>query len=425
MSRELSWSLPIVASPFSVARAFTSDDVGNVLSVVAFTGRIRIGNAKFESKRGRALVKVAVDDGSIVWARDLSALGRIHSISADGTDVLLTAVVPSAGLSFANSQMQPTAVSDIAVLALDSNTGADSWSQILEPERLSHVETVSPTKTLVSSMDEDGTEIVYVEQAVNGRVGDALATQVRATDLEISTATRFGNALIVAGSWQGTINKSGARSGRSTGPTALIASLNADGSTNWMVAASESTSSTSSQIAANRDDVFWLGQFFGKRIRVGGFTATSAGVADIFLARLDGSTGEVRELLRMGGREIDRVTGVATSSRGLFVGGAATSDFSIGTSPIRALADGGMFVVEIGRDERVHWVKRFGRQDHGGYRVLLEPARPAGVIVSATYVGRVQLDASTVLQSSLSNTFIARYDPPVDCDRSAARPSDR
>jgi hypothetical protein len=110
-----------------------------------------------------------------------------------------------------------------------------------------------------------------------------------------------------------------------TGPTSVpgvelscfVAKLAAaDGRTSWAVRFPGPGAQYCREIALDREGDVWMTGAFSQRIQLGGFVLESAGSNDIFVARLEPTSGQVKNAWRIGGKGNDLSRALAIDPRG-------------------------------------------------------------------------------------------------------------
>lgn len=173
---------------------------------------------------------------------------------------------------------------------------------------------------------------------------------------------------------------------------ALVVLDAATGAQQRAIAIDASEWATIAAVAAYADGVVVGGTFAGT-LRIGAKTVSSAGKADGFVARIDGS-GELVWLVRMGGIAADGVQGVATSGERIAIAGTFAAGADLMGEPLKPYddktprADG--FVAELtGKGERV-WSQTFGgKLDDSVVGVAIDGAGRVAVAASAREVMKI------------------------------------
>ena len=186
-------------------------------------------------------------------------------------------------------------------------------------------------------------------------------------------------------------------------PGALVVALDHVGHEAWRREIDSSEWSVISSIATTKDGIVVGGSFSGT-LRAGAKVVSSAGKADGFAARIDGK-GEVAWLLRVGGVNVDGVTGVAASGdRIAIVGSFAPGAELQGTllppfDDKTPRADG--FVAELDGNGARKWVQTFGgKLDDGVAGVAIDGAGRVAVAFDVREVIKVSTSELIALGES-------------------------
>lgn len=109
------------------------------------------------------------------------------------------------------------------------------------------------------------------------------------------------------------------------------------------------------------DDVLVVGTFTGE-VSVGGMSLTSAGDSDVFVAKLDIDDGSAIWAVRMGSTGTDRGAGVAVDGAGdVLVTGRFQGTVNLGGVPLVSAGMDDIFVAKLSGSNGAHvWSQRFG-----------------------------------------------------------------
>ena len=157
-------------------------------------------------------------------------------------------------------------------------------------------------------------------------------------------------------------------------------------------------------------NVFVAGYFAGA-VNFGGGLLTSAGVADIFVAKYSGATGSHLWSKRFGGTSIDIVQGVAVDGSGnVFLNGYfASSTITFGGSTLTNAGSNDIFLVKLSGNGAHIWSRRFGSTgDDIDYGVAVAPN--GDVYITGSFNGTVDFGGLPLTSAGGSNDiFVAKY----------------
>ncbi|MEJ7602005.1 MAG: SBBP repeat-containing protein [Kofleriaceae bacterium] len=144
---------------------------------------------------------------------------------------------------------------------------------------------------------------------------------------------------------------------------------------------------------------------FAGSISVGGFTLTSAGVFDIYVAKLSASTGDVLWAKQFGGAASDAGRGVAVdAANNVYVIGQFRGNVDFGGGPLVSASNtDDVFVLKLTPDGNFAWARAIGGAgiDTGdGISV-----RGNSVVAAGTYSGSMSVGATTVTSAGSVDVF--------------------
>jgi hypothetical protein len=179
-------------------------------------------------------------------------------------------------------------------------------------------------------------------------------------------------------------------------PGALALGLDArTGATRWTQVLGATGWTTVASVAALPGGDVAIGGSFAGTLGVGDAVVTSAGASDGFVARL-GPRGEVRFVVRVGGKGADTVAGVAALGDRIAVAGTFMGDVDLRGVPLAPVhadvpwPDG--FVASLGGDGRVAWARAFG-SDEPDDVIGVAVTRSGRIAVAGTVRGVTYLGA--------------------------------
>ena len=257
--------------------------------------------------------------------------------------------------------------------------------------------------------------------------GDAYIYQL-AGDLAVND---FGD-IALTGSFKGSIDLGGGPLLAGAGFDAFVGKLAPDGTHLWSKVITGSPIIRSHSVALTEEGAVLLGGSFTGTIDLGGGALVSAGNTDAFVGRLS-ADGVHEWSKRFGDTQPQAIIGVdATVDDGVCVGGVFTSTLDLGAGPMVALGGSDGFVGCLDPQGAAKWTRQFGSTngelftglavDHTGRVNILGRSGaavdlgggPLGGLMPHSFVGQYDL-AGKYLWSRLVSTGDAfAYDLAVD-----------
>lgn len=288
------------AGAFQQGWAVASDLVGNLLVTGHFDGTVDfLGGAPLTAVDGTDLFVVKLNPaGSYMWSRRFGGTldDRAFGVATDGNNGVVVTGHFRGGLDFSAgaSPLSTAGDFDIFVAKFDTN-GIYEWS-----------------KQFGDSSDQFGYRV----------------------------ATDSANNVVLFGSFEGTVDFSGANALDSAGDTDLfLAKFEADGTYLWSQRYGDAETESAFDVAIDSADNIWVTGGFAGDLDFGGGALTSAGVADAYVARLDGGNGDELFAQRYGdaqgqhGKAIDIAPGNA-----VFVAGEFGGSIDLGGGALTAMS---------------------------------------------------------------------------------------
>jgi hypothetical protein len=262
-----------------------------------------------------------------------------------------------------------------------------------------------------------GMDIFVARLKANGdhvwskRFGDA--SSQRATTVAVDSL----GAIYVGGSISGSVDFGNAKIETSKGgDDAFIAKFDPDGQLVWAKLFGDTASEQVKKMRMTKFDQLIVAGSFSGTINLGGSTFTSAGAADIFVAKFssDGFHGASR---RYGGTGFDVVNGLALDSTDavLVTGGFDTTiDFSVAT-PLTSAGSRDVFVAKLSSSLSTVWARRWGDTDfQEGHDVAVTLGDE--VALSGSFKSSIDFGVNTLktADAAAENLYVARLTPAGD-----------
>jgi len=191
----------------------------------------------------------------------------------------------------------------------------------------------------------------------------------------------------------------------------FVAKLDADGNHVWSerFGSAEAQRGERVELDAAGNPVV-VGEFAGS-MTAGAETITSAGLVDAFALKLDGATGAPLWAARIGGAGEDQAQGVAVDAQGAaFVAGRFSGSASAGGVALTSAGLTDAFVAKLDASGNVAWAKRFGGADADqAYDVGVEASTGQAVVVGA-FSTTINFGGATLTSAGLRDYFVAKLD---------------
>ncbi|UQA55527.1 nucleotide-binding protein [Polyangium aurulentum] len=191
----------------------------------------------------------------------------------------------------------------------------------------------------------------------------------------------------------------------------FVAKLDADGNHVW----SERFGSAEAQRGERVDldpagNPVVVGEFAGS-MTAGAETITSAGLNDAFALKLDGATGAPLWATRIGGAGEDQAQGVGIDAQGAtFVAGRFSGAADAGGVALSSAGLSDAFVAKLGSSGSVIWAKAFGGADvDQAYDVAVEAATGQAVVVGA-FSTTINFGGAALTSAGSRDYFVAKLD---------------
>lgn len=190
---------------------------------------------------------------------------------------------------------------------------------------------------------------------------------------------------------------------------AFVAKYDKSGHFLWAVRAGGTALDDAQAIAADSSgNVYITGQFTGTA-GFGIYNLVSAGSQDIYVAKLD-QNGTVVWAKRAGGTSFESGIAIASDRDGnVVVTGFFRDSFTYGSTVITSAGNADVFVARYDTDGNVSWARRGGGTG-GDVGEGIASDGAGGTVVSGSFEGTAQFGANTLIAAGLRDVFVVKYD---------------
>ena len=363
-----SWAKSIGGTLYDDGNSVATDSSGNVYVIGYYRGTVTIGSITLTSA-GDTDVFVAKynTSGTVQWAKSIGGASsdRGHGIATDSSGNVYVTGYYQGTVTIGSTTLTSAGSYDVFV-AKYNTSGTFQW-----------VKSISGTST------DNGTGI--------------------ATDSS-------GNVYVI-GYYVGTIDFGSGTSLTSAGSgDAFVAKYNTGGTVQWAKSIGNTGSDAGFGIATDSSgNVYVIGYYRGT-VTIGSTTLTSAGNADAFVAKYD-TSGTPQWAKSIGDTGTDAGLGIATDSSGnVYVIGYYRGTVTIGSITLTSAGNADVFVAKYNTSGTVQWAKSIGGPDNiNGNGIATDSGE--NVYVIGQYSGTIDFGSGTSLNSAGSfDAFIAKYD---------------
>ncbi len=361
------WSYNSGGSNPDAGWGVATDVAGNVVITGQFSGSASFGG-KVLTGVGYVDVFVAKYDANGVykWSKRFGSpfnLAIGYAVAVDGTGDVVVMGAFQGKVDFGGGPFTSTGT-DIFVAKFDAN-GVHQWSQHF------------PSSTSYAS--------VY-SVAIDGP----------------------GN-VILAGTFQGTVDFGGGPLISAGGEDIFVVSFDANGAHQWSKRFGSAGHDYSDGVAVDAMGNIVVTGAFRLAVSFGGSTLTSAGGSDIFVAKYNAG-GVHQWSKRFGSTSEDVGGGVAVDMPGnVAVTGSFRGAVSFGGSTLTSAGGSDIFVAKYAANGVHQWSRRFGSTGSDGGSGIGVDA-PGNVAVTGGFEGTVNFDGGPLVSSGGADIFLARYD---------------
>jgi hypothetical protein len=189
----------------------------------------------------------------------------------------------------------------------------------------------------------------------------------------------------------------------------FVAKYAKDGTFRWAVRAGGTGTDDGQDITADSlGNVYITGQFTGTAT-FGAFDLISAGSQDIFVAKYD-TSGTVLWAKRAGGTSFESGLGLASDRDGnVVVTGFFRDSFMYGSTQLTSAGNADIFVARYDPAGNVLWARQAGDiTADAGHAVAFDASDRA--VVTGSFKGTVQFGTNTLVSAGLTDVFVVMYD---------------
>lgn len=416
---------------YSQLRDIEPDSAGDVLVTGIFTEKIAF-DAQTLTSEGVTdvfLGKLSGADGAVIWSKRFGDSSGQESVSTalDATgNVLLTGFF-FGSIDFGGGPLVTSGESDVFLAKLDGN-GTHLWSK-----RFGDSNFQESTSVVVDSagdiflagsfagtinlgggaLTSAGNKDIFVAKlsGVDGahlwskRFGDSKAQENAA--LAIDSA---GN-LLMTGSFAGTIDLGGGPLTSAGGRDIYVAKLDgASGAPLWSKRFGSTEDQLVSSISAVGTESILIGSYYGA-FALEGINLTSAGLTDLFCARMDES-GKPVWAKSFGDAAPQVGADVTTDDLGnVLLAGSFSGSIDLGGGSLATDGSTDALLGKLDGNGEHQWSKRFGDDGIQSATAIAHDGQTNGLL-GGNFAGKIDLGGGALVsQSAASEVFVAKFAP--------------
>jgi hypothetical protein len=344
------------------------DSSGNVLLVGSFYGTIDFGGGSLTTAGGTDVYVAKLDSaGNHVWSKRFgdASTQTCAGVAVDGSGFVAIAGSFAGVMDFSGTTLTSVGANDAYVARFGSN-GSLSWAK---------------------------------------RFGDAQDQQARAV------ATDSAGNVFVAGSFLGTVDFGGGVLTSAGNEDAFAAKLSAGGVYQWAKRFGDNSPQIATGIAVDPAGGVALAGYFGGSIDLGGGALASAGAIDVFVAKLSSATGAYSWAKRFGDASAQEPFDVAADASGnVLVTGklAGAADFGGGSLSSAGLDD--VFIAKLDLAGAHVWSKRAG-DANSQYGTAIAADGSGNAIVTGVAAGSLDFGLGSLTSAGGADLFLAKFGP--------------
>ncbi|MBI4703747.1 MAG: hypothetical protein HY744_21770 [Deltaproteobacteria bacterium] len=350
------------------ARAVAADGPGNVVLAGQFMGSIDFGAGQMNAVKDRDIyVAKLAPDGSALWSKRFG--GSENDFAYD------VAIGAGGAIGIAGT----------------SDGDVDLGGQVLPK--------AGDNDVLVIKLDPDG-KVLW-----GRRFGDA--KEQKAFRLAIDVA----GSLVVTGYLMGAADFGGGWRTSAGGNDAFVVKLTADGDHVWSQRFGDAADQIGCGVAVDAPgNVYLVGDFQGT-IDLGGGPLTSAGDADVFVAKLNPG-GEHLWSMRAGGPAAQHAARVAVGADGsAVVTGCFGGRLEVAGHKIESAGDVDGFLLRLGPDGSLLGLVGFGDSAAQEGNGLALDANNGDLLLAGDFAGSVDLGGGPLTSAGATDVLLARLRP--------------
>ncbi len=422
------WSKRFGGDAFDDGRGVATDAGGSVIVTGSFTNAVDFGGGTLETLAGNSDVFVAKLDaaGKHVWSKAFGDAGGQHGQGAavDAAGNIVVGCRCTGTIDFGGGPLEGEGALDVAIAKLDPS-GNHVWSRRFGGPEQTRLEDLT--------VDADGNVIMtgFFRGTVDfggGAITSAGWDDVFVAKLDASgnhvfssgfgsagaelgyavTTDRAGNILLT-GHLGGSADFGG---GTLTGTSgdAFLVKLDPGGAHLWSRHYGEAKPQNGGDIVTDAaGNIYFLGSFQGI-IDFGGGPLESAGINDVFLAKLDGA-GEHIWSKRFGDFENQNGKYAALDAAGnLTIAGSFESTIDLGGTTLTSIGETDGFVAKLDASGSHLWSRHFGGPGDE-YSTALTTDLTGNVLVVSNSSGGIDFGGGMLTSVGFADLFVAKLAP--------------
>jgi hypothetical protein len=422
------WSDSYGAAAGQFTQGIAADDSGNVIVTGIFAGTFDFGGGNVLTSAGGDDIFVAKlgAAGADVWSKRFGDANQQNGfrVAVDGAGNVILAGFFSGTVNFGGSLLTSQGGSDVFVAKFGPG-GAHVWSKSFGAAQEQYARSVV--------VDHTGNVFVtgYFYNTID--FGGGALTSAGSSDIFVAKldpsgnhiwSKRFGNAgaqagfaaavdasgnVIVAGYLYGAIDFGGGNRVGGGNNDVFLAKFAPNGDHLWSECFGDASDQAAMAVAVDAsDNVIVAGIFQGGIDFSGANPLTSAGLEDIFVAKL-GSDGAYVWSERFGDVESQNPQSVAVDASGnVTVTGYFMGSVNFGGGALTAGASGDMFLAKFGPGGADIWSKSFGDGSGAvGRAVAVDPS--GNVFVTGYFPNTINFGGGNLVSAGGYDIFLAKF----------------
>jgi hypothetical protein len=432
-------SLAAVSVPWATQAGGTSNDTGYAISTLSdgsaivtgsFQGAATFGSTTLTSAGGADVFVAKIDaSGTYVWATQAggTSTDRGYAIStlSDGSGSAIVTGYFQGTATFGSTTLTSSAGTyDVFVAKIDAS-GTYLWATQAGgtvAEYGSGISTLSDGSAIVTgnfqgtatfgstTLTSAGQTDVFVAKI------DASGTYLWATKAggtsedkgtAISTLSDGSGSSIVIGYFVGTATFGSTTLTSAGNADVFVAKIDASGAYLWATQASGTSSDIGYGISTLSDGSAIVTGYFTGTATFGSTTLTSAGSYDVFVAKIDAS-GAYVWATQAGGTSWDFGYGISTLSDGsAIVTGWFFGTATFGSTTLTSAGDGDVFVAKIDASGAYVWATQAGSTS-GDIGYAISTLSDGSAIVTGNFNGTATFGSTTLTRAGGGDVFVAK-----------------
>ncbi len=185
----------------------------------------------------------------------------------------------------------------------------------------------------------------------------------------------------------------------------------ANNDTGWVLAMGGSGIETAHAISSDADNNIIIAGYFNGTMDFGGGALTSAGNADIFVAKYS-PAGDHLWSKRFGSAAADTAHAVHADAAGnIYVAGRFDGTTNLGGGDLASAGSYDIFLAKYSPNGDHLWSKRFGDTGGGDWAQALAVDRSGNVLMAGSFTGHVNFGGGDLSGGDNPSVFIAKYTP--------------